>query len=415
MRGVTIAAAIAFALVAVATTGAIRLSGRQIVDVDVYRSYGDAMESGLVPYRDFPVEYPPGALPVFLAPSLLTSSPDESHRAFVVLMALVGAAGVALTAASLCRLGRSPRTIRTILIVLAVSPVALGGVLLTRFDLVPATLVAAATALLLSGRHRAGAATMGAAAAVKLYPLLLLPLLVTWAWRRRGRREAAVVAGLALGVVALAYLPFVLVSPGGVWSSLWQQVERPLQLESIGAGVLLMLHATTGLQVVVEQGYGSQNIGGTTAAVVAVAQSLVLAVALVWLWARFARGRQSPERLVRYMCATLLVIVALGKVFSPQFLVWPLLAVPLVAGRRGLQAAWLYGFAVASTALWFPAFYDELQDDLDPGISLLLVLRGVALLGAAGVLLWGSRAALSPARARAGPAPRRHDPSPGRR
>jgi hypothetical protein len=415
LRGATIAAAIVFALTAVATTGAIKLSGRQIVDVDVYRSYGDAMESGLVPYRDFAVEYPPGALPVFLAPSLVTSSPDEQHRAFVVLMALIGAAGVALTSASLCRLGRSPRTVRTILAVLAVSPVVLGGVLLTRFDLVPATIVAAATSLLLAGRHRWAAVALGAAAAVKLYPLVLLPLLAAWVIRRRGRREGTIAIGLALGVLALAYLPFLLLSPSGVWTSVWQQAERPLQLETVGAGVLLVLHATTGLSVTVESSYGSQNIGGTTAAVVAGVQSLFLAAALVWLWVRFARGRASAERLVRYLAATLLVLIALGKVFSPQFLVWPLLAVPLVAGRRGLQAAWLYGFAVVSTAIWFPAFYGDLQDELDPGISTLLVLRGVALLGAVGVLLWGSRVELTRARARAGPAARSHGLSPGRR
>ena len=72
------------------------------------------------------------------------------------------------------------------LLLLALSPLAFGGVLLTRFDVVPATLVAAATALLLSGRQRGAAAVIGLAAAVKLYPLALVPLLAIWAWRRRG-------------------------------------------------------------------------------------------------------------------------------------------------------------------------------------------------------------------------------------
>ena len=40
----------------------------QIVDTPVYERYGDAMADGQVPYRDFGVEYPPAALPVFVIP-----------------------------------------------------------------------------------------------------------------------------------------------------------------------------------------------------------------------------------------------------------------------------------------------------------------------------------------------------------
>ncbi len=75
-----IAAAIVFVVVAIGTTAIIRASGEQMIDLELYRSYGDAMESGLVPYRDFDVEYPPGALPVFLAPSLVTAEPEQYYR-----------------------------------------------------------------------------------------------------------------------------------------------------------------------------------------------------------------------------------------------------------------------------------------------------------------------------------------------
>src|SRR5213080_3691450 len=36
----------------------------------VFQSYGDAILDGHVPYRDFSLEYPPGALPAFVVPSL---------------------------------------------------------------------------------------------------------------------------------------------------------------------------------------------------------------------------------------------------------------------------------------------------------------------------------------------------------
>src|SRR6476620_4337784 len=44
---------------------------RLLLDTPIYEHYGDATLHGKVPYRDFSVEYPPGALPVFILPSVL--------------------------------------------------------------------------------------------------------------------------------------------------------------------------------------------------------------------------------------------------------------------------------------------------------------------------------------------------------
>ena len=45
--------------------------GAKFRDLHLYRQYGDALlDGGRIPYRDFFVEYPPGAIPLFAAPSL---------------------------------------------------------------------------------------------------------------------------------------------------------------------------------------------------------------------------------------------------------------------------------------------------------------------------------------------------------
>jgi hypothetical protein len=405
----TLGAALLFAVVAVGTTAVIRYSGAQIADLELYRSYGDAMESGLVPYRDFDVEYPPGVLPVFLAPSLVTSDPEQYYAGFAFLMALVGAGAVLITGSSLRRLGRSRETTRRVLLLLALSPALLGGVLLTRFDLVPAAVVAGATALLLAGRVRLAAAALGAAIAIKLYPLVLLPLLVAWAWRRRGPVEGAIAGALGLGIAALAYLPFFVLSPGGVADSVGGQLGRPLQVESLGAGILFAVHNAAGLSLEIERSHGSDNVAGGLAAGLAVAFSLIQMGALAWLWVSYARGRPTVERTVRYMAAALIAFVVFGKVLSPQFLVWLLFAVPLVAARRGAVAGALYGAALLATAIWFPALYHEVLQDEHPLLSLLVPLRGLALVGALVVLAWPV-AALTAATVRAGP--RSRSPAP---
>lgn len=406
-------AATAHAAVALAATWVVHESGRQIVDTGRYLTYATAVRDGLLPYRDVDVEYPPVALAVFVAPSLVASERESYLWAFAFLMALAGATAVVLTGLTLRRLGRSRSVERRLLALLAVSPVLFGGVLLTRFDLVPAALVAGATLLAVTGRLRSSAAVLGLAAATKLYPLLLLPVLVTIAWRRRGSREAATVGVCAAGVVALAYLPFLVLAPGGVADSLWVQLSRPLQIESVGSGLLLLLDRAGLLVVGVESSHGSQNVTGAAAEALALSLTGLSAAVVLAVWVAFARGEPSSERTVRCSAAVLLAAVGLGKVLSPQFLVWLLFPLVLPAGRRGNVARGLFWVAAAATAVWFPFFYFDLPRERDPQVAALVVVRGLALVAALAVLVLPGRFAAT-ATGRGWPRSRSRDPTPPR-
>ena len=145
--------------------------------------------------------------------------------------------------------------------------------------------------------------------------------------------------GLAALPALLAYLPFPS-SPDGVLDSIGRQLGRPLQIESLGAGVLLALHHAFGLSLGWASGSGSQNLTGTGPDVVAVLQAIgqVVAVALVWARSRAARR---PRRSGHAAGRCSVAFVALSKVLSPQFLVWLVLLVPLVGGPRSRAALWL--------------------------------------------------------------------------
>src|SRR5439155_5380632 len=83
----------------------------QLTDTPIYQRYGQAIEEGQVPYRDFRVEYPPGALPAFIVPALAARRGDQTRygRAFEGLMAACGAAAAAAAGVALVRL-RASRT-----------------------------------------------------------------------------------------------------------------------------------------------------------------------------------------------------------------------------------------------------------------------------------------------------------------
>jgi hypothetical protein len=360
-----------------------------IVDTPVYERYGAAMADGELPYRDFAVEYPPGALPVFLIPALGDPSSETFRVRFEALMAFFGQAMIVCLAVALVALGASRGWLIGALCFAALAPVALGPVVLSRFDLWPAALTAAALCALVTGRLRLGHVALGAAIAAKLYAAVLAPLAVIYVWRREGRREALVCAGVMLGVVLLVFVPFIALAPGGVSDSLWNQASRPLQIESLGAGVLLVAHHVFGTGVALETSHGSQNLAGGAPDALAVTQSVLQGAALVATWVLFARGPASPSRLLLASAAALVAFVSLGKVLSPQFLIWLIPTIPLVVGRRGLAAATLLAVALVLTQLWFPYRYWNLALHFGTLESWLVLVRDLVLVALFAILVRG--------------------------
>jgi len=366
---------------------------RQIIDTPVYQRYGNEIAHGHVPYRDFSLEYPPGALPMFALPGLVSHGGRDQdvrpgfRRTFETLMWMCGA--LALIAMALIL-----RVIRGALweplLFAALAPLALGAVILSRFDLWPAVLAVAGIAALVYSRFRLGHGLLGIGAAAKFYPGLLLPLAVAYTWKARGRREALVCLGLAAGVFAIVFLPFVALAPGGVWHSISVQLGRPLQVESLGAAFLLVAHNVFGFGLAGETSHGSQNVAGGAAHVLGVVTTLVQVGVLVWIWWSFARSPATGRGLVRSSAAAVCAFVAFGKVLSPQFLIWLIPVVPLVRGRRGLWASVLLLAALVLTQVWFPFRYFRLALDFEAGLSWVLLARDLVLVALALLLAWPS-------------------------
>ncbi|HEX5449366.1 MAG TPA: hypothetical protein VFW85_04850 [Gaiellaceae bacterium] len=94
----------------------------QISDVGEYQEYGDnIVHGGLVPYRDFAVDYPPGALPAFIVPEVA----GAYTSAFELLMAACG----------LVLIGVAERIRPRAAWFVAVSPLLVGPTIYSRFDL----------------------------------------------------------------------------------------------------------------------------------------------------------------------------------------------------------------------------------------------------------------------------------------
>lgn len=374
--------------------------------ISVYARYADGVMDGKVPFRDFRVEYPPGALPIFVLPladpqarhasftTPLNLAAHRYYRGFALITIAIMAGTICLTALSLLRLGRSRAHVLIALSLLALSSVALGGVVYTNYDAWPAALVAAALVAALAGWIKTAGAALGIGIAAKLYPLVLLPLLITFAWRRWGARRALVVLAVAVVATLTVVLPFAVMSPSGVEAALRSQLERKLQIESLGSAVLLGLsqagvtfgsvplyrHELAGVAK------GTNLAGSGTDAAVAVLGAIRIAT-LVGIWFFFARGPATFDRFVRYAAAAVAATVAFSPVLSPQFLVWLLPVVPLVGGRRGLAAAAVLLCGIAVTHVWWPYTYFEFVSDFTTSGALLLLARDLVLVALLVLLL----------------------------
>jgi len=195
--------------------------GRPIItDTPVYRLYGERIVSGDIPYRDFVVEYPPGALVPFVLAALFSSTSDGYDAAFQDVMIFALALAAVLIVLSLAALGASALRMVLAVGVFLTGIAVLGPFLLTRFDLYAAAVTLAAVCAILHRRRYLGPALLGVAIATKIYPAVLLPLLVTRIWRCEGR--AAALRGLALtvGTAVAIYLPFMILAPEGVARSI---------------------------------------------------------------------------------------------------------------------------------------------------------------------------------------------------
>jgi uncharacterized membrane protein len=326
----------------------------QISDTGLYEQYGDGMAHGQVPYRDFRLEYPPGALPMFVLPSIGHEGDRARYdRWFERLMSVCGCIAIVAVAIALAGLGAGLLRTTLALAVVAFSPLLAGPVVLSRYDLWPAALAVLAVAFLVWDELLLGAVLLGAAIAAKLWPAVMAPIVLAWIWKTRGRRTALRWAGTVVAVDAAIFAPFAVLAPSGLAHSFQAQLSRPLQIESLGGAVLIAVHRVYGTPLHVYTTM-SQNLSGPWTHAVELATTAVQIVAVAGLWTMFARGYPSRERLVAYSAASVAAFVAFAKVFSPQFIIWLVPLVPLA--RRRVAIAALVA-ALVLTVLYFPRHY----------------------------------------------------------
>ncbi len=353
-------------------------------DVGRYHDFVELMRDGKLPYHDFYFEYPPGAIAAFLAPLAIGGSSDY-NLAFKVLVGLGGLVLLAALVSTLSALKADRTQVVLALGLVVLMPVCLGAVVLNRYDIFPALLVVLALLALLRFRYGFAFALLAVGCAVKVFPAVVLPVVAIHVLRTRGRDGLIRGAVVFLGVSFLLLAPFAVLAPGGLGYSFQTQIVRKLQIESLGASMLLVAHHIGVYTATIVPGKpGSIDLDGAIPDMLGAVSTLLIVGAIAAVVVLYLRAQESPELLVAGFAASVTAFVVFSKVVSPQFLVWLVPLVPLVTGRAGRLGSILLLAALATTQV--EVVYEHPLRAVEWPVWVLLT-RNLLLLALFGVLL----------------------------
>jgi Glycosyltransferase family 87 len=336
--------------------------------------------AGVVPYRGFPLEYPPLALVPMTLPRLWPFG-ALSDGVLVVGFAVMEGCLAVVVGWLITRVSADPiRALATWALVVLLA----GGSIAWRYDLWPAAAVLVAFVATERGRPGLAGAAIGVGTMLKLFPIVVLPVLAAraialrdWTGLIRLVVGTAIVVGFVMGV------SFVAAGPDS-FGWLTYEIDRGLQLESTGSGILLLLHIFAGQPFDLVLAFGTLQVVAPGADAIVAAtpyleMALVGGVALVALVA-FRRdvrrlGQVPRESLAIAIVAVIVALVVTSKVFSAQYVVWFLPLIPFLPGRVRLLGLVIAGLST----LIYPLNYMLLWH-LDPVLAVVLNVRNALLI-----------------------------------
>ena len=334
-----------------------------------------SLSAGVPPFHLLPLEYPPLTLLLF---SLALLAPLSYYQlAFALLMSLT----LVLIYGLLLRYGpRGAALVFACYIFIGAIATAQG-----RFDLLPAALTLLCVIAAERKQWTWAYVALAFGVLIKLYPILLFPILFIAEQQMEGclhippqpftlktvlQQLRTLLGGISrwrwknslifLGILVSITGIFALLNFQGAFVDQFRYfAQRPVQIEATGSTVLWLATAF-GYSLHIVSTYGSLNIVSSLDGTVALGSEMLLLGGYVYvLWMQW-RGQLD---VTQGSLAVLLLFVATGKVFSPQYLIW---LMPLLAYAGAYDRFWLLCWGAVSllTTFIFTYLYSRVADPL---------------------------------------------------
>jgi hypothetical protein len=340
-----------------------------------YYGYASRAVHGEIPYRDYVIEYPILGFFVFLIPRLIASNFRSYQVSFATEMLLFDVLAVYLVARRVERDEGIERVVPR-LVWYTVFFASLCPMLVGRYDVAPMALAFAAADWWFSGRAVLGGVTAAVGALLKIVPGLVAGPALIWEvslpGSRRLRGMRAFLITLLVGV-ALWWA----IGGRGVLDCFRYHTERGLEIESLYAGIVFLTGYALGRPVPWVRDHDALHIAPEWGAFTETFVLPVQAASLLLVLSRFRWSGMADG--VRYSGAALLAFAIMGKVLSPQFLIWLIPFMTVLGGETGIRARRIFLVACIATTMLYPIGF--------LGVALNGYLVGIALLNYRNLLL----------------------------
>lgn len=362
-------------------------------DISIFYQYALNILQGQVPYRDFPIEYPPLALLPIVLPQLFNAISLKTQRGYELFFFIQNAAFILFIGFLVKVSGGGRRQLKEpawyILPAYLLLVILLARILLIYFDLFPVIFTALALLAVVKNRPSLCGISLGLGTATKLYPVILLPVFsLNYIYKKQYQELAKLLVSFfsTLAVLLVLLLP---IGWNNVFRFLQYHKLRGLHLESIPAGVLLLAHKLGWMNITLENNYGAIHLNNSavTATIIQLLPPIfifafLLSMLSYWKYFQLAAknsiSNTSPRNhhvLVIGITLVILVFIVFNKVFSPQYLIWLIPFIPFLGSGQIVLFAVICGLNI----LVWPVFYDELMNlELLP--ILLLNCRNLLML-----------------------------------
>lgn len=302
-------------------------------DLDHYYVNAGDVLNGLIPYKDIMFEYPPLSLVFMIVPRAISWDLNSFHY----ICAAMTYVWIALGIYFLYKIADEHIGYRwRVHFLLAVLIVFGTYFVIARNDVYPAVISIIGIWLYLGRRYPLAFVVITVAAMTKLYPaIFLLPMMAPFILRRNWIILGKCIAASA-AVILLVELPFLIADPGTAFAYLTYHSDRGIQIESVASGFFMFASLLFPSDIGVVFNYGSDNLTGVGPEALAPFMNAIMAIVLVAFFvimlSRLSKSETAQGNIIPLVAlmstAMLMLFILFSKVYSAQYFIWIVLALP---------------------------------------------------------------------------------------
>ena len=302
-------------------------------DVYFYWEHARDIMAGAIPYTDFQTAYPPFSFVVDLIPYFFTPGEITYHYGFSVFTYLVSLIAIFGLFKFCDKVGLDHKYVYLTFILLILG---LNNFLIARNDTVTTVFVVLCLLFYFDRRYALSFFFLALGIMTKIYPVFLLPILLTPFLAKRDWKSTLGFTALTILVCFVIELPSLIIDPSTAFSYLFQHSGRGMEIESIVAIPFMIIGLLDPSLVYVGMDESWDLFGPLAEAVGPFIMPFTLAVIALFLayfvckmWKSGSNGK--TVHLTFLACAmVLLLFMAFNKVYCAQYIIWVIMLYPLL-------------------------------------------------------------------------------------